>query len=353
MDDMEMLGALLTTPGPSDEVVDRGRGRLQQATRGTLRHGSARHGSVRRNPVRRNLVRRNPVHRWPGGWLTGGLGLAAVAGAIAFVAASITIAPAAPQSHPPAAIRSPAAAHPSAAARPRATAHPAIAEMSAKQILLAAAAAAAASPEGSGTYWHEKVSYSWGPVWTQETWITHDGALYVREGNVVWPFGSNGFEVGTAHLTLAQLDRLPTDPAALTAWLTRSLMGPQADIPSSVMPGEVAAALSCLLYEVPAPPAVRAAAYRALASRADVKRLGAVDGGQGLLLLNGGGPPATTGGKLPAGEIRLVISPVTLQLISTTNFEGTETIIVQNWTNQIPPILGPPAKPKKTHPGQS
>jgi hypothetical protein len=332
MDDLQMLADLLAKPGPAAEVTDRGRYQLEQKARGSFRHRPGHHG-----PVRHNLVR-----RWPGGWLTGGLGLTAAAAAIAFVAASIATAPAAPPRRPPAAVHPRTAVHP-----------PDIARMSGKQILLAAATAAAAAPEGSGTYWHEKVTYSWHTPRTQETWVGHDGTLYLLVGQQVWPLGPGGFPVAAANLTLAQLDRLPTSPAALTAWITRSLMGPQAEIPPGVLPGEVAASLSYLLFEVPAPPAVRAAAYRELASRADVKRLGAVDGGQGLLLTSGGDTPPATGGKLPAGDIRLVINPATLQVTSFTTSQGTETIITQDWTNQIPPILGPPSKPKQAHPGKS
>ena len=332
MDDLQMLGAALAKPGPTAEVTDRGRYQLEHEARGSFRHGPARH-----HPARHNLVR-----RWPGGWLTGSLGLTAAAGAIAFVAASIATAPAAPQSRPPAAVRPRAAVHP-----------PDIARMSGKQILLAAATVAASSPDGSGTYWHQKVTYSWQTPRTQETWVGHDGTLYLLVGKQVWPLGSGGFPVAAANLTLAQLDRLPTNPTALTAWITRSLMGPQAEIPPSGLPAGVAASLSYLLFEVPAPPAVRAAAYRELASRADVKRLGAVDGGQGLLLTSGGDRPPTTGGKLPAGDIRLVVNPATLHVTSFTTSQGTETIITQDWTNQIPPILGPPAKPKRAHPAKN
>jgi len=50
MDDLEMLTAVLNKPGPSDDVVNRGRDRLTQAM-----HGPARPNRIRRLPSRPQL----------------------------------------------------------------------------------------------------------------------------------------------------------------------------------------------------------------------------------------------------------------------------------------------------------
>ena len=92
---------------------------------------------------------------------------------------------------------------------------------------------------------------------------------------------------------------------------------------------------------VPAPPAVRAAAFEALAVLPGVTSIGAVQGGQELLIPVQ--PPAASqfpGGKVPAGasQERLVIDPATAQVYSYTNFEGTETFLAAYWTNTLPPL---------------
>ena len=92
---------------------------------------------------------------------------------------------------------------------------------------------------------------------------------------------------------------------------------------------------------IPAPPAVRAAAFEALAELPGVTSIGAVQGGQGLLISVP--PPAASkfpGGKVPAGasQERLVIDPATAQVYSYTNFEGTQTIVAAYWTNALPPL---------------
>jgi len=53
---------------------------------------------------------------------------------------------------------------------------------------------------------------------------------------------------------------------------------------ASVLPGYVLTTLVRLLTDLPVPPAVRAAAFRALASMPSVTSLGPADGGQALLI---------------------------------------------------------------------
>ena len=63
--------------------------------------------------------------------------------------------------------------------------------------------------------------------------------------------------------------------------------------------------LISLVSQLPAPPKVRAAAFQAIASYPNVKSLGAVKGGQGLLISFGEGTPAS-----------LVVDPATSQIAS-------------------------------------
>lgn len=67
--------------------------------------------------------------------------------------------------------------------------------------------------------------------------------------------------------------------------------------------------LISLVSQLPAPPKVRAAAFRAIAAYPNVESLGEVEGGQGLLI------------SLPDGEpARLVVDPATGQIRRTNLF---------------------------------
>jgi hypothetical protein len=173
-----------------------------------------------------------------------------------------------------------------------------------------------------------------------------------------------GFGVGFSHLTYAQIQNLPADPAALTAWITRSYHHPSVAVstppPGAVppgpkpprgvaappsrrdIPGEAALSLSDLLGEDPAPPALRAAAFRALAAMPDVTKLGQAHGNVTLRIsLHDDEANKWPRGKVPpgAGEVRLVISTSTLTLRSWSNYQGTVTILAAEWTNSRPPVV--------------
>lgn len=149
MDELQMLGTLLAKPDPSQDTVDQGRHRLQNAMRG---------GQVRRRKA---------------GWLAGGLGLTAAAATAAIVIASGSTAPAPTPNSPPKAV-----------------------QQTPRQILLAAATTAARTPAGSGTYWWVKM-VSWDSqakeLSQDEHWYRHDGQTWRRwwksEGKVVKAFG--------------------------------------------------------------------------------------------------------------------------------------------------------------------
>jgi hypothetical protein len=238
---------------------------------------------------------------------------------------------------------------------------------SGQQILLAAATVAQARPGNTGKYWHVKQQYEMdGSTDTLENWTAHNGSVYglSPERDSVWLLHTGGLSVAGSQLTLEQLQQLPTDPAALKTWVTDSFTHPQTlepmpggqtppvgvmDIPAEVLPGHVASALGDLLY-LPAPPAVRAAALRALATMPNVTNLGAKDGGRALKI-SFPPPPADKfpGGKLPAGadHVILIIDTKTSMLLSTTNYQGTIRIVTAEWTDKMPKIVPIPPKSNK------
>jgi hypothetical protein len=324
-DDLRALGVLLAKPGPSSQTVERGRRQLEQAI---LRPASRRRAMTGPSRTRR---------------LAAGAALTAAAAA----AVTVAVVPGGPLNTAPV-------------------------RLSARQVLLAAATAAAAQPS-SGTYWHVKEVYdmyqppfghpqgTWTRTrYTQQTWTNRQGAFWVPDsaaGTGVVPLGGPaGFSVASSDLTFNQLQRLPQSPAALKAWITHSFEHPayaQMGVPTaSVLPGYVLTTLVRLITDMPVPPAVRAAAFRALASMPNVTSLGPADGGQALLI-TGPPPPASSlpgvklpRGPVPAGDTELIIDPTTAQVRSITTSESTETVVAEGWTNQMPPVDRVPPKQK-------
>jgi hypothetical protein len=237
--------------------------------------------------------------------------------------------------------------------------------VSGQQILLAAATTVENTSEGTGAYWYVKVvsigSHN-GESWQEETWTGRDGRTWSRstwqnptaasaspspspnpasDGHVVEVRPPNPLRLGGAKVTIEQLQALPTDPAALDARITELVR--DSDIRTSA--GELTDAqreqavfegLVSLVSQLPAPPKVRAAALRAIATYPNVTNLGAVDGGQELLIsFYPGGAPA-----------RLVIDPASGQLRRTNvlvmTFGGTMTsdggsfAVTAAWTDALP-----------------
>ncbi|WP_433237120.1 CU044_5270 family protein [Streptosporangium sp. CA-135522] len=295
MDDLQTLATLLAAPEPSPQAAERSLRRLQQRMRRPSR------------PRRR-------------AWFAAGMSLAAAAAA-AIVVVSGTAAPTAtPNGPPPAAVR-----------------------LSAGQILLAAATNAERAPEGSGAYWYVKTGSDGGEGW--ESWTARDGrGTWVRgkktAGKVVElgmpaPLRLGGLEVG-----FEQLRKLPAEPEALKSWISDGLE--RGDVKTSA--GRLDAAgqahavfngLVSLVSQLPASPEVRAAAFRALAAYPAVESLGAVDGGEGLLIPVAEGPP-----------VRLVVDPATSRVRNTSFFvtaDGGEVFLVDKpvtidarWTDTLP-----------------
>jgi len=297
MDDLEMLRTLLAKPDPSRDAVDRGRHQLQETMRG---------------PVRRNRT----------GWLATGLGLTAAAAAAAVVVTSGTTAPTPTTNSPPAA-----------------------ANQSGWQILLAAARTAERTPAGSGAYWHVKtlISDSRSDQW--ETWTRRDGQTWFRgaktQGRVVKQrrlSGPGRFRLVGAELSFGQLQTLPTDPVALKKWIVNAIEHGEDNqrVPKSLVREAVFDSLTSLVSQLPAPPKVRAAAFRVMASLPNVRSLGAVKGGQGLLISLSGNQQA-----------RLVVDAATARVHDTNFFvtaDGAEVwlrsadsaTVIAEWTNRLP-----------------
>lgn len=269
MDDLRMIDTLLAKPAPSDEVRARGRERLSVATR---------------RPARRRRF------TWP---------VAAVAASAAAITAVVvgltsTAAPNGPPSSP---------------------------AVAGRRVLLAAAVTAEARPAGSGTYWHVKTVHSdYRSSSFFESWTRRDGREYLRNGpgRPVLLHGSpTAFGVAGTTMSFTRIQELPADAAALKAELTGLLRARRHDVPRGgilVGPGQdplLIDALTDLLARVPAPPRVRAAAFRAIAGLPGVSRIGSAPGGQ-TLLIHG-----------DAGDMRLVVDP--------------ETSLVRGWTDTAPP----------------
>jgi len=264
MDDL--IRATLAVADPAEDVADRSRHRLQNHIRG----GRAIPG--------KRLA-----------WLSAGIALTAAA------AVAIAVVPGAPDPAP-----KPTRAAPAPAPEPA----------TGQEILLAAATVAAQDQDGSGAYWHITIRL---PQDTLEYWITPDGRFWWKgrkTAGVPWELSARGaraFSLFGVDVTLGRLRALPTEPVALRAAIADAILhggGHTSGGPFDAEERERATFLSliALVSTVPAPPAVRAAAFRALAAHPGVESLGEVPGGQGLLL---------------PGDIRVVVDPATGRLNGT------------------------------------
>jgi hypothetical protein len=301
MDDLQMLSTVLTKPDPATEVTDRGRHQLQNAARG---------------PVRRRRVSRPLV----------GLGLA---GAAAATAAIVVV---------------------SGGAKPTANPNgpPAAASLSGRQILLAAATTAESRPVGSGTYWHVKtIDEMRNHLRTSrvELWTRRDGREYIglKDGTAVRDHGAaEAFLMPGAKTTFAQIQQLPTDPGALKAKIAGVVeawrLPKRLKLSKEGKDGAVLDTLTSLLSRIPAPPKVRAAAFRAIASFPNVKDLGTVTGGRALQV------------SFAGGDKKLVIDPKTSLVKSWTvtaghdqaPYDTTGSVLTAEWTNTLPRIVPMP-----------
>ncbi|MEW2386430.1 CU044_5270 family protein [Micromonospora sp. NPDC047707] len=193
---------------------------------------------------------------------------------------------------------------------------PATTALSSQQILLAAATTAERTPEGSGAYWHVKVVFHGDKeAWQSEYWAKRDGHHWFMDsrktnGKTVRGKGTEAFRLGGPVVTFEQLQALPTEPGSLKAWIADSLKN--SDIRSAANPEApekeeaVFYGLVSLVSQLPAPPNVRAAAFRAIASYPNVKSLGEVESGQELLVSLAGQAPG-----------RIVVDPASSRIRET------------------------------------
>ena len=283
--------------------------------------------------------------------------------------------------------------------------------LSARNVLLAAAARAEYAPT-SGTYWHVRTMsrYTWPKelgngderytvehLSIHEEWAKHDGqawegdrewvrpktsedeAAWRRDGSPSkWCMGvtdtdppqpncqytSPGtasvttdyhpFEVAEGQeLTFEQLQKLPNDPDGLRAWVVDGVkhdLDPSAS--GDIVDFNAAEILTNLLVDVPVPPDVRAAAYRALADMPNVKSTGPTQDelgrdGIGILIDAGDSTTFVVPGDngFASGELalELIIDPDTSQLLATqasagsSSDSGPSTVILEaGWTDEGP-----------------
>ena len=217
MDELKMLGTALAGPDPSPDIVDRSRHRLQNAMRG---------GAVKPRRKKR--------------WIAAGAGLLTTAAAAAAVVVDLSA------SHEP--------------------------MPSGRQVMLAAATAAESKPASSGTYWHTKLVLGTGRHTTvTETWIRRDGRTWLSAAPGLVSRVRPRPMIEFTRLDYARIQRLPTDPERLKAALLNSSTLPLAHDQPRLATIDL---LQEVLAEAPAPPKVRAAAYRALAALPHIANLG-------------------------------------------------------------------------------
>jgi hypothetical protein len=287
MNDLQTLRAVLIADEPAQDVVDRSRHRLQNRMLGAPRK------------------RFRP--------LAVGAGLVAAAAAAAVVVATL---PGTTASQPPQAVAP---------------------VVTGTQVLLAAATVAEQSPAGTGKYWHVKTASD---KQVYDYWYSADGHMWFRGAKTagrVMPLGVFPLRLAATEVTFEQLRTLPTDPAALRDWLVNAIAHSNARTSAGPYTAadqerELLLSMVSLVSTLPAPPAVRAAAFRSIAAYPGVQDLGPVPGGRGF--------------KLP-GEYRLVVDPATGRINHTSMYVTADGGIYQSsapqgaevsaeWTDSLP-----------------
>jgi hypothetical protein len=281
MDDLNAIATLLTKPEPPAEAVTRSRGRLQDRMRGR---------------ARRRI-----------GWLLPALTLAtAAAAAVAMLVAGVIT--------------------------------PAGAPASGREVLLMAAVSAERTPQGSGTYWYVTREMRDVDIPRQESWTTRDGRRWSKgepgdPPGVVVP-DPDPLMLKGAEVSIEDLEKLPADPEALKVRLV-GLQGRDSAMTASEQRGDPLFSLITLISELPTPPEVRSAAFRALATMPGVESTGAVEGGHELRFPY----PDTT------WEVKLVVDPETARVTRTNSLSGNDGSVLLSagfirvttgWTDQPP-----------------
>jgi len=261
-----------------------------------------------------------------------------------------------------------------APAGPGAGHHRAARLSAAQQILLTAAAAAARAPARTGTYWYDRQTWSgqgyhetvefWtrpsgNPQWARGKQKTNgrlvrvpggrpgynladETGLYLQSGGDLRrqrlkllrhrpPKPAYVFSGRPALVSFGQLQKLPTSAAALTAWLTAYTRNyaRQTGEPYQAIQADFLS-LTSLIAEVPAPPGVRAAAFRAMATLPGVTSLGPVNGGQGLRLPLGGKLYVTVVVNTATSQVRDILT------INGADGQATSVLDTAHWVSRLP-----------------
>ncbi|MBO2456168.1 CU044_5270 family protein [Actinomadura violacea] len=297
MDDLKLLGTALAGPDPSADAVDRSRHRLQNTMRGG-------------GPAKPRRARR---------WIMAGAGLTAAAAAAAIVVSDLS----APDSPAKKTTRKEQV-------------------LTGPQVMLAAATTAEAKPATSGTYWHIKTIQRLGKVTdTGETWFARDGRTWLSAApGLVSRVGKRSV-LREADLGIDDFQRLPTDPARLKAALLKSSTTPAAAREQPQL--STINLLQAVLSETPAPPKVRAAAFRALAGMPHIDNLGKTADGYRLKITY-----MSDDGTRADGTETIVVDPKSTQLrvegwagFGDGDLPVGPSQTTSGWTNDLPGRLVP------------
>ncbi|MGW4793855.1 hypothetical protein ACWEPC_15775 [Nonomuraea sp. NPDC004297] len=163
------------------------------------------------------------------------------------------------------------------------------------------------------------------------------------------PETRNKFELGGQWLTYEEVQRLPADPDRLKGWLTEAARVGR--IEQGSVDHWLSSTLRVLLYDLPAPKEVRAAAYRALLTLPHVRSGG--DGVRDPLGRSGSAvvidQSTGTGKKAGASTVRLIVDTGRMVLLSseqTMSLAGEpmpgksyiQTMIEVGWTDSRPAV---------------
>ncbi|MEV4162444.1 hypothetical protein [Nonomuraea dietziae] len=183
-------------------------------------------------------------------------------------------------------------------------------------VLLAAAGVVETRPATKGAYWHVKRVLNGLDV--RHLWVARDGRAWTSQGaGRPVPFTGKGpFTMDGHELTIAQIEALPDEVGPLLEKV-HAILG---DVPDDEREGVVADAITGLLWSKPAPPDVRAAAYRALAGLSNVRYLG----------------KGTFSYDVRGVRRELVIDRRSGQVLRATTGQATEAVLEAGWTDVKP-----------------
>ncbi|GIF72284.1 hypothetical protein [Asanoa siamensis] len=231
------------------------------------------------------------------------------------------------------------------------------ARMSGHEILLAAATTAAHTPAGTGDYWYVRVAPTGEPA-VYETWTARDGRSWTRltyptaespgaepgkgDGTLVELRSPSAFRLGGAAVTVEQIQALPTEPDALRTRIddlirTAGVRTGAGRLTDAQRERAVFEGLVSVVSQLPAPPNVRAAAFRGFAGYPNVQSGGPVDGGVELRIsFFAGEPPATLVIDTATAQVRRSDVVVTADGGIMGAAEGSTFALTAEWTDALP-----------------